>query len=151
MLIVADKEKFDQHRDLLDRAFRLRHDVFVEEKGREDLRRADARERDQFDDEHAVRLILLRDDQIVGYQRLLPTTRPHLLSSVLSDLYHTTPPRRSHVAEWIRFCVAPGFRETRPIVAFRMSFTRETHAVIHEVRGSADPVLNLPSALSSAA
>ncbi|MCP3477897.1 GNAT family N-acetyltransferase (plasmid) [Bradyrhizobium sp. CCGUVB1N3] len=149
MLIVVDKENFDQHRDLPDRAFRSRHDVFVEEKGREDFRRADMRERDQFDDdEDAVHLILLRDDQIIGYyQRLLPTTRPHLLSS---DLCHTIPPRGSRVAEWTRFCVALGFRETRPIVALRMSFNHETLAAIHEVRGSADPVLNLPSALSSA-
>jgi acyl-homoserine lactone synthase len=114
MLIVVDGDNSDQHRDLLDRAFRLRHEIFVEEKGWEDLRRADGRERDQFDDEHAVHHILLRNDEIVGYQRLLPTTRSHLLSSVLSDLCHTMPPRGPRVAEWTRFCLAPGCRETRP-------------------------------------
>lgn len=114
MLIVIDGENFDQHRDLLDRAFRLRHDIFVDEKGWDDLRRVDGRERDQFDDEHAIHQVLLRDDEIVGYQRLLPTTRPHLLSSVLSDLCHTKPPCGPRVAEWTRFCVAPSFRETRP-------------------------------------
>lgn len=208
MLVVVDRGNFNQHRDLLDRAFRMRHDIFVEEKGWEDLRRTDGLERDQFDDEHAVHHVLLHDDEIVGYQRLLPTTRPHLLTTVLGDLCHTKPPRGARVAEWTRFCVAPSHRETRPrsngvflelaqgvvewgmannidtvsvaidwrlmviamqlrffvrplgfpkklgreeIVALRMSFNRETLAAIHEARGSTDPVLRLPPALSSAA
>lgn len=114
MLTVVDRGNIDRHRDLLDRAFRFRHDVFVDEKGWDDLRRPDGFERDQFDDEHAVHHILLRDDEIVGYQRLLPTMRPHLLTTVLSDLCHTKPPRGPRVAEWTRFCVAPGHREARP-------------------------------------
>lgn len=114
MLTIIDRGNIDEHRDLLDRAFRVRHDVFVDEKGWEELRRPDGFERDQFDDEHAVHHVLLRDDEIVGYQRLLPTTRPHLLTTLLSDLCHTKPPRGPRVAEWTRFCVAPGHREARP-------------------------------------
>jgi acyl-homoserine lactone synthase len=114
MLTVIDRGNIDQNRDLLDRAFRFRHDVFVDEKGWDDLRRPDGFERDQFDDEHAVHHVLLRNDEIVGYQRLLPTTRPHLLTTVLSDLCRTKPPRGPRVAEWTRFCVAPGQREARP-------------------------------------
>lgn len=114
MLTVVDRANFDRHRDLMDRVFRFRHEIFVKEKGWDDLRRADGFERDQFDDEHAVHHVLLRDDEIVGYQRLLPTTRPHLLTSVLSDLCHTKPPCGPRVAEWTRFCVAPGRREMRP-------------------------------------
>lgn len=114
MLTVVDRGNIDRHRDLLDRAFRFRHNIFVDEKGWDDLRKADGIERDQFDDEHAVHHILLRDDEIVGYQRLLPTTRPHLLTSVLSDLCRTKPPRGPRIAEWTRFCVAPSHRESRP-------------------------------------
>lgn len=79
-----------------------------------DLRQPDGLERDRFDDVHAIHQICLRDDDIVGYQRLLPTTRPHLLSDVLTDLCHRRPPRGPRVFEWTRFCVAPGSREMRP-------------------------------------
>ena len=114
MLVVVDRENIHQHQSLVERAFLFRHSVFVEEKGWTDLRKADGCERDQFDDEHAVHQILLRDDEIVGYQRLLPTTRPHLLTSVLGDLCQTNPPCGPRVAEWTRFCVAPLRREVRP-------------------------------------
>lgn len=114
MLVVVDRDNIHRHQSLVERAFRFRHSVFVEEKGWTDLRKADGCERDQFDDEHAVHQILLRDDEIVGYQRLLPTTRPHLLTSVLSDLCQTKPPCGPRVAEWTRFCVAPVRREVRP-------------------------------------
>ena len=114
MLMVIDGSVLDQHQALMDRVFRFRHAIFVEEKGWESLRKTDHRERDQFDDEHAVHQICLRDGEIVGYQRLLPTTRPHLLTEVLSGLCRKAPPRGPKVFEWTRFCVVRGHRELRP-------------------------------------
>lgn len=114
MLKVIHGYELDAHHELMDRVFRFRHDVFVDEKGWDDLRQPDARERDQFDDVHAIHQVCLRGDEIVGYQRLLPTTRPHLLTDVLGDLCRTKPPRGPRIFEWTRFCVAPGHREVRP-------------------------------------
>ena len=114
MLMLVSGSEVDQHKMLMDRVFRFRHAVFVEEKGWDDLRQDDGRERDRFDDVHAIHQICLRDDEIVGYQRLLPTTRPHLLTDVLGDLCRRKPPRGPRVFEWTRFCVAPGHRELRP-------------------------------------
>lgn len=114
MLMLVSGSEVDQHKALMDRVFRFRHAVFVEEKGWDDLRQDDGRERDRFDDVHAIHQICLRDDEIVGYQRLLPTTRPHLLTDVLGDLCRRKPPRGPRVFEWTRFCVAPGHRELRP-------------------------------------
>ncbi|KIZ46708.1 MULTISPECIES: acyl-homoserine-lactone synthase [Nitrobacteraceae] len=114
MLMVIPGSDISRHAVLMDRAFRFRHAVFVEEKGWEDLRQPDGLERDRFDDAHATHHICLRGDEIVGYQRLLPTTRPHLLTEVLSDLCRKRPPRGPRVVEWTRFCVAPGHREMRP-------------------------------------
>lgn len=114
MLKVIHGSEVIAHQELMDRVFRFRHGVFVDEKGWEDLRQPDARERDQFDDAHAIHQVCLRDDEIVGYQRLLPTTRPHLLTDVLGDLCRTKPPRGPRVFEWTRFCVAPSHREVRP-------------------------------------
>ena len=114
MLMVIPGSDISRHAVLMDRAFRFRHTVFVDEKGWEDLRQPDGLERDQFDDAHATHHICLRGDEIVGYQRLLPTTRPHLLTDVLSDLCRKRPPRGPRVFEWTRFCVAQGHREMRP-------------------------------------
>lgn len=114
MLMVIPGSDISHHAALMDRAFRFRHTIFVDEKGWEDLRQPDGRERDRFDDAHAIHHMCLRGDDIVGYQRLLPTTRPHLLSDVLTDLCRHRPPRGPRVYEWTRFCVAPGCREMRP-------------------------------------
>ncbi|WP_131120221.1 acyl-homoserine-lactone synthase [Lichenihabitans psoromatis] len=114
MLKVIHGSEVSAHQELMDRVFRFRHGVFVDEKGWEDLRQPDARERDQFDDAHAIHQVCLRDEEIVGYQRLLPTTRRHLLTDVLGDLCRTKPPRGPRVFEWTRFCVAPSHREVRP-------------------------------------
>ncbi|ACI94780.1 autoinducer synthase [Afipia carboxidovorans OM5] len=114
MLMVIPGSDISRHATLMDRVFRFRHSVFVDEKGWMELRQPDGLERDRFDDVHAIHQVCLRGDDIVGYQRLLPTTRPHLLSDVLTDLCHRRPPRGPRVFEWTRFCVAPGSREMRP-------------------------------------
>jgi acyl-homoserine lactone synthase len=114
MLMVIPGSDVSRHAALMDRAFRFRHQIFVEEKGWGELRQPDGLERDRFDDAHAVHQICLRDGDIVGYQRLLPTVRPHLLSDVLTDLCRRGSPRGPRVYEWTRFCVAPGRREMRP-------------------------------------
>lgn len=114
MLMVISGSDVSRHAALMDRAYRFRHAIFVDEKGWDDLRQPDGLERDRFDDAHAIHQICLRGDDIVGYQRLLPTTRPHLLSDVLGDLCRRRPPRGPRVFEWTRFCVAPGQREMRP-------------------------------------
>ncbi|MEQ1945322.1 acyl-homoserine-lactone synthase [Mesorhizobium sp. VNQ89] len=114
MLMVIPGSDVSRHAALMNRAHRFRHRVFVEEKGWEELRQPDGCERDRFDDAHAVHHICLRGEEIVGYQRLLPTTRPHLLSDVLTDLCRRSPPRGPRIFEWTRFCVAQGHREMRP-------------------------------------
>ncbi len=114
MLMVVSGSDIGRHTALMERVFRFRHTIFVEEKGWDDLRQPDGLERDRFDDAHAIHQICLRDEQIVGYQRLLPTTRPHLLTDVLPDLCHRKPPRGPRVYEWTRFCVSPSRREMRP-------------------------------------
>ncbi len=114
MLVIVPGSEVDQHRELMNRVYRFRHSIFVEEKGWEDLRQPDGLERDQFDRKATIHQICLRDGEIIGYQRLLPTTGPHLLKSVLRDLCHKKPPRGPKIFEWTRFCVAPGHREFRP-------------------------------------
>ncbi|WP_416797699.1 acyl-homoserine-lactone synthase [Ciceribacter azotifigens] len=108
-IITADNIRL--YRTEMDEAYRLRHDVFVEEKGWCDLAHADRREIDQFDNDHALHMICRQDGRVVGYQRMLPTTKPHLLSSVLADLCEVERPVGDHIWEWTRYCVARPYRE----------------------------------------
>ncbi|ABE39410.1 autoinducer synthase [Rhodopseudomonas sp. AAP120] len=111
MIHLVTAENFTQYEGLMEQAFRLRHSVFVDEMGWEELRRADGREVDQFDDGHAVHMLYVEDQKLLGYQRLLPSIRPNLLSTVLRHLCDDEPPAAADVWEWTRYCVAPGCRD----------------------------------------
>uniref|UniRef100_Q11FX5 Acyl-homoserine-lactone synthase n=1 Tax=Chelativorans sp. (strain BNC1) TaxID=266779 RepID=Q11FX5_CHESB len=111
MLLIINSQNAHRHRKEMDEAFRLRHRIFVEEKGWTDLRSDHGRETDHFDDEHAVHMLYITDERVVGYQRMLPTTRPHILSEVLPELCESERPAGPEIWEWTRYCVEPGYRE----------------------------------------
>ncbi|MDX8457887.1 acyl-homoserine-lactone synthase [Mesorhizobium humile] len=112
MLHIVTNENVDLYREDMEQAFRLRHKVFVEERGWSELRREDGREIDRFDNEHAVHMLFMDDDgRVIGYQRLLPSTKPHLLSEVLSSLCEVDRPVGPNIWEWTRYCVEAGHRE----------------------------------------
>jgi acyl-homoserine lactone synthase len=96
--------------ELLEQAFQLRHDIFVDERKWTELARPDRREVDQFDGPHAVYLLAVVQGQVVGHQRNLPTTRPHLLSEVHPHLCARDYARGPHIWEWTRFCVDQRYR-----------------------------------------
>jgi acyl-homoserine lactone synthase len=98
---------------LLDEAMRLRHQVFVEEKGWTKLRQDDGRERDSFDTLATVHQIAVVSGQVAGYQRLNPTTGPHLLSDVHPHMCVKPYSRAPHVWEWSRYCVARKYRQDK--------------------------------------
>lgn len=61
---------------------------------------------DQFDDEHAVYLIVADGDGAhLGSARLLKTDRPHILDSLFPELCASEPPRGPDVMEITRFCL----------------------------------------------
>jgi len=69
---------------------------------------ADVYEIDQFDTDDAVYLIESdRQGRHLASIRLLPTSKPHLLSEVFSDLCEGPIPRGRDVWELTRFCVSP--------------------------------------------
>jgi acyl-homoserine lactone synthase len=97
--------------ELLEQAFKLRHQIFVEELGWEPLRRLDGREIDQFDDADSTHFLAVSTGQVEGYFRSRPTAKPHLLSDVHSHLCDRPYPRSFRVLEWTRYCVTPARRE----------------------------------------
>jgi acyl-homoserine lactone synthase len=108
--IVTAENEF-QYRNELEQAYRLRYQVFVKEMGWSELDKPDGREIDQFDNKHAVHLLYIEKGKVLGYQRMLPSTRPHLLSEIMPQLCEVERPVGSHIWECTRHCVAPGHRE----------------------------------------
>lgn len=110
MITIIDRTNMAQRAAELEEAFRFRHSIFVDGMGWEQIRRTDGLERDQFDTEHAVHFLLCEKGKLVGYQRLLPTTRPYLLTEVYPYLCDGEAPHDPFVFEWTRLAVLPNLR-----------------------------------------
>jgi acyl-homoserine lactone synthase len=111
MIHVVTAENDYHYRNEMDQAYRLRHQVFVDELSWQNLAKPDGREIDQFDDKHAVHMLYIEQGKVLGYQRFLPSTRPHLLSEVMPELCEVERPVGAHIWEWTRFCVPSNRRE----------------------------------------
>ncbi|OWW02335.1 N-acyl-L-homoserine lactone synthetase [Rhizobium sp. R72] len=92
--------------ELMERVWLFRHRRFVEQLGWEELRRQDGRERDQYDRADAIHAVLVHGDRIIGYSRLLPTTRPHFARSLSRHLSARLLPSGSLIFEWSRCATA---------------------------------------------
>jgi acyl-homoserine lactone synthase len=117
MILVVRGAEIQRFSNEMEQAYRLRHRVFVDEMKWDALRRPDGRELDNFDDEHALHMLALEGDRVVGYQRMLPTTRPHLLSSEMPELCEVDLPVGPHIWEWTRYCVEKTHRERGRILS----------------------------------
>lgn len=114
MVVVIDDDNISQHGALLEKIYRFRHALFVERLNWEACRRPDGREIDQFDGPGCIHLAYLEGGEITAYTRLLPTTRPHLLTAVYPHLAQRGPaPRGATVYEWTRCGTLPARREGR--------------------------------------
>jgi acyl homoserine lactone synthase len=107
------------------RLWHYRHRVFVERLGWR-LQSEQGYERDRFDRDDTV-YVALEDEQqaIAGCARLLPTTRPYLLSEVFPQLLHgAAAPRDPRVWELSRFAAMDfEHRGTTPLAQFSSSCT----------------------------
>ena len=132
----ADKARYSE---VLDEYFRLRHEVFVEERGWHDLRRPDGREIDAYDNQNATYLIALDKGRVIGGLRLYPTLLPHMISEAFPYLvkergvlsgatilectrYFIVKERRTGrtdcrlLAAFQQFCLAEGITEVTAVV-----------------------------------
>lgn len=106
MIVIGSQGREPAKEFLLQAMFEARKQVFV------DLLKWDVPvlegryEIDQFDDEHAVYLIVADESgKHLGSARLLPTSRPHILDSLFPSLCAGEPPRSSDCFEITRFCL----------------------------------------------
>jgi acyl-homoserine lactone synthase len=107
MIQVVTSRNALLYQDALHDMFHLRHRIFVERMGWEALRKPDRLERDQFDTEDAIYLLLMDDDgRVIGSHRMLPTTKPHLFSDVFPQLCAVKGVQRGEkILELTRTCV----------------------------------------------
>lgn len=107
MIEVVTSRNAVLYKDALQDMFHLRHRIFVERMGWEALRKPDRLERDQFDTDDAIYLLLTEDDgKVIGTHRMLPTTKPHLFSDVFPNLCAVKGVQRGEkVLELTRTCV----------------------------------------------
>jgi N-acyl-L-homoserine lactone synthetase len=106
MVFVAERVRRPLADEVLRAMFEARKRVFV------DLLKWDVPvlegrfELDQFDDEHAVYLIVRGEEgEHLGSARLLETLRPHLLDTLFAELCAAPPPRGPSILEITRFCL----------------------------------------------
>jgi acyl-homoserine lactone synthase len=117
MIHIVTAENIGAYQYEMEQAYRLRHNVFVDEMGWEDLRKPDGREIDQFDDGRALHMLYIENDRVLGYQRMLPSMRPHLLTEVLPHLCEGDFPVGPHIWEWTRYCVTREHRDRGRILS----------------------------------
>lgn len=112
-IIVVDWSNKLVYRQQLERHFRLRHEIYVVERGWQSIARPINIEMDAFDTEHAIYLLALDSSgDVVGGSRIVPTSKPHLLGDVFPQLANGMPPRAPDIFEWTRFFIAFPHRST---------------------------------------
>ncbi|HEX8165337.1 MAG TPA: acyl-homoserine-lactone synthase [Beijerinckiaceae bacterium] len=95
----------NSYRAEIERHHRLRHEVFVGERGWAALERPDGRDVDAFDGRDAIYLLAIDGERVVGGQRLYPTVLPHMISEVFPYLATRGVPSAPDVFEWTRYFV----------------------------------------------
>src|SRR5476651_498621 len=107
MIEVVTSRNALLNQDALHDMFHLRHRIFVERMGWEALRKPDRLERDQFDTDDSIYLLLTQDDgTVIGTHRMLPTMKPHLFSDVFPNLCAVKGVQRGErILELTRTCV----------------------------------------------
>lgn len=116
MIRVVDRHNRHLHTDTLDQMFRLRHEVFVREKGWTDLEKDQVYEKDQYDTDDAIYMIAMDNkdlNRVIGCYRLFPTTLPHMLSEVFPHIVEEALPRRPDVLELTRLALVKSERRGR--------------------------------------
>jgi N-acyl-L-homoserine lactone synthetase len=105
--IVQPADRLACCRALLEMHFHRKR-VFIDTLGWRIGPRESWLEVDQFDDEYAVYIIAVgEEERHLGSVRLLPTTRPHMLNTVFADLCPQSTPTGPDVWEISRFLATP--------------------------------------------
>ncbi|MHA1179191.1 MAG: acyl-homoserine-lactone synthase [Alphaproteobacteria bacterium] len=72
MIHIVTPETALTHHDLLEQAYRMRHRIFVEEKGWAAWTKPDRRERDEYDPGGSISFLAMSQGRVAGCARLVP-------------------------------------------------------------------------------
>lgn len=108
---IVTWQNLGTYHEQLEQYFRLRHRLYVDGYGWEDLRRPDGREIDDFDTPNAIYLLVIENGICTGGSRLISTVYPTLISKRYAHLCERGVPQSASKVDWTRFCVAPEKRE----------------------------------------
>ena len=111
----------DAYSDVLDDMFRMRYRIVVEEWGWDIPGIRKGYDKDQFDTDETVYIVVLADNgEVVATSRMNPTTGPHMLSELFADYCDLQPyPVAADVWECSRF-VTDRSLMTDPVEDFRI-------------------------------
>jgi acyl-homoserine lactone synthase len=112
MIHVVSAANRHLYEDVLEQHFRIRHDIFVDERRWETLRKPDKREVDDYDNEDTIYLLALEERRVVGGHRLYPTTKPTMMSEIFPHLADVRGfPSNPLIWEWSRYFIVRDRRE----------------------------------------
>lgn len=108
MIHVITKHNRHLYYDVLEDMHRLRHKIFVEERGWKKLTKPDGLEIDQFDTLNTTYFLKLSPDmKILGGMRIYPTTVPTQLNTIFrNSCVLANPPCSPLDYEWSRYFIA---------------------------------------------
>jgi acyl-homoserine lactone synthase len=112
MIHVISASNRHLYEDILEQHFRIRHDIFVDERRWETLRKPDKREIDGYDNEDTIYLLALEGRRVVGGHRLYPTAKPTMMSEIFPHLADVRGfPSNPLIWEWSRYFVVRDRRD----------------------------------------
>lgn len=115
MIRIIDKFNMHLYPKTMDQQYRLRHSVFVDEKGWKQFERDGIYEKDPYDTEDATYAVVLNDDgDAIGCFRAYPTMLPHMLSETFPNMVDGSLIRRQDVFEISRFHLSKAARDSGP-------------------------------------
>ncbi len=113
MIYLVNQENRHLFESQLRQMWRQRYKAFVEDLGWK-LATRNGLEIDQFDTDNTVYLIASDNgDAVTGSMRLIPTTEPHLMSDLFSELCDMGVPRGADIWESSRTNIRPDEPESR--------------------------------------
>lgn len=102
MILLLNAANRDAFPALMDDMFRIRHEVFVDLKGWEELRAPDGRETDPWDRADSVYLLAVEDGRVMGGARFTGAGGPTLAGEILPELFADAPPIGEDLLEMSR-------------------------------------------------
>lgn len=135
MIRVIDRTNRRRFLRTLDLHFRLRHEVFVKERGWNDFERDDVYEKDQYDNDNATYLISVDErENVVGSFRIYPTVLPHMLSQQFPATVDGAVLRRIDIVEMTRLAICREHRGTKTY--FELFLALQEYCLKHGISGA---------------